>query len=76
MIYMDNAATTKVRPEVAEVMLPYFDIRYANPSKVCISQNVRHEINQARRTLALSINADENEIFITSGGTESITGAL
>lgn len=72
MIYMDNAATTKVRPEVAEVMLPYFDIRYANPSGIyAFSQNVRHEINQARRTLALSINADENEIFITSGGTES-----
>ena len=61
MIYMDNAATTKVRPEVAEVMLPYFDIRYANPSGIyAFSQNVRHEINQARRTLALSINADEN----------------
>ena len=77
MIYMDNAATTKVRPEVAEVMLPYFDIRYANPSGIyAFSQNVRHEINQARRTLALSINADENEIFITSGGTESDNWAL
>ena len=77
MIYMDNAATTKVRPEVAEVMLPYFDIRYANPSGLyAFSQNVRHEINQARRTLALSINADENEIFITSGGTESDNWAL
>ena len=74
---MDNAATTKVRPEVAEVMLPYFDIRYANPSGIyAFSQNVRHEINQARRTLALSINADENEIFITSGGTESDNWAL
>lgn len=77
MIYMDNAATTKVRPEVAEVMFPYFDIRYANPSGIyAFSQNVRHEINQARRTLALSINADENEIFITSGGTESDNWAL
>ena len=77
MIYMDNAATTKVRPEVAEVMLPYFDIRYANPSGIyAFSQNVRHEINQARRTLALSINADENEIFITSGGSESDNWAL
>lgn len=77
MIYMDNAATTKVRPEVAEIMLPYFDIRYANPSGIyAFSQNVRHEINQARRTLALSINADENEIFITSGGTESDNWAL
>ena len=77
MIYMDNAATTKLRPEVAEVMLPYFDIRYANPSGIyAFSQNVRHEINQARRTLALSINADENEIFITSGGTESDNWAL
>ena len=77
MIYMDNAATTKVRPEVAEAMLPYFDIRYANPSGIyAFSQNVKHEINKARKTLALSINANEDEIFITSGGTESDNWAL
>ena len=76
-IYLDNAATTKTRPEVVEAMLPYFDIRYANPSGIyAFSQNVKHEINKARKTLALSINANEDEIFITSGGTESDNWAL
>jgi cysteine desulfurase len=74
---MDNAATTKVRPEALDAMLPYLRYRYANPSGIySFSTDVRSDINSARRQLAYSINADEDEIYITSGGTESDNWAL
>ena len=72
MIYMDNAATTKMRPEVLRAMLPYMGERFSNPSGIySFSQNVRKEVERARTTISNTINAKPNEIFFTSGGTES-----
>jgi cysteine desulfurase len=77
MIYMDNAATTKPRPEVVRAMLPYMNNRYANPSGAyTFSSNVKKDIEHARSVLAGTINAQPEEIFITSGGTESDNWAL
>ena len=77
MIYMDNAATTRMKPEVARAMAPYMGYKYANPSGIyTFSSGVKKEINSARSQLAMSINADEKEIYITSGGTESDNWAL
>lgn len=77
MIYMDNAATTRMRPQVYEFMLQYMKDRYANPSSgYSFAQGVRDDINWAREKLALSINADIDEIIMTSGGTESDNWAL
>lgn len=77
MIYMDNAATTKMRPEVVEAMLPYLGSRYGNPSGIyTFSTEIKKNIESARATLASTINADPSEIYITSGGTESDNWAL
>lgn len=77
MIYMDNAATTRMRPEVVETMIPYMGYRYANPSGIyTFSAEIKSNINSARQVLASTINADPDEIFITSGGTESDNWAL
>lgn len=77
MIYMDNAATTKMRPEVVRAMLPYMENRYANPSGIySFSKNIKKDINNARNILAATINANPEEIFFTSGGTESDNWAL
>lgn len=77
MIYMDNAATTKLRPEVVRAMLPYMGNRYANPSGAyTFSRDVRKDVEDARKRLAETINAEPEEIYITSGGTESDNWAL
>ncbi len=77
MIYMDNAATTPVRYEVVEAMKPYYRYKYANPSGVySFSKQVRKDIEKARTQLAQSIHANPEEIYITSGGTESDNWAL
>ncbi len=71
-LYLDNAATTKVYPEVIKEMLPYFKEGYGNPSSPHIlGDNAKKEINKARITLAREINAKPQEIIFTSGGTES-----
>ena len=71
MIYMDNAATTAVRKEVAEAMLPYLLGDYGNPSGVYrLSEKAKNVVEESRSIIADIINADRNEIFFTSGGTE------
>ena len=71
MIYMDNAATTAVRKEVAEAMLPYLLGDYGNPSGVYrLSEKAKNVVEESRDIIADIINADRNEIFFTSGGTE------
>ncbi len=77
MIYMDNAATTKVAPEVFDAMLPYFMEQYGNPASAYeFSGKIANEVARARKTIASSINASENEIFFTSGGSESDNWAI
>ena len=76
-IYLDNAATTKTRPEVVEAMLPYFTEYYGNPSSVYeFSNESKKAINRSRETIAEAIGAKTNEIYFTAGGTESDNWAL
>lgn len=76
-IYLDNAATTKTRPEVVEAMLPYFSEYYGNPSSVYdFSTPVKQAINHARETIAQSLGVKTNEIYFTGGGTEADNWAL
>ena len=76
-IYLDNAATTKTRPEVVEAMLPYFTEYYGNPSSVYeFSNESKKAINRSRETIAEAIGAKNNEIYFTAGGTESDNWAL
>ncbi len=76
-IYLDNAATTKTRPEVVEAMLPYFTELYGNPSSIYefASQN-KKVVNQARETIARALGAEDKDIYFTAGGTESDNWAL
>lgn len=77
MIYLDNAATTKPAPEVVEAMLPYIRENFGNPSAVySLGSSARKAVNRARRTIAGAIGAKQEEIFFTSGGTESDNWAL
>ena len=71
-IYADHAATTPVRKEVMQAMLPFFTSVYGNPSSLHTEgQEALIEIEKARRKLAESIGAEKEEILFTSGGTES-----
>ncbi len=70
--YFDNAATTKVKKEVLEEMLPYFNERYGNPSSLySIGRASKKAIEEARKKVANFINANPNEIFFTGCGSES-----
>lgn len=76
-IYLDNAATTALAPEVLEAMLPYLGAHYGNASSIYeTGRNARQAIDVARRQVAELINAKPGEIFFTSGGTESDNWAL
>ena len=76
-IYLDNAATTKTRPEVVEAMLPYFTEYYGNPSSVYeFATPSKKAIAEARETIAKSLGAKTNEIYFTAGGSESDNMAL
>lgn len=77
MIYLDNAGTTKVSKKAKDAMLPIFDQVYANPSSLHeMGQVAKEYLEGARAKIAKCINADENEIFFTSGGTESDNWAI
>ncbi|MBE6021928.1 MAG: cysteine desulfurase NifS [Cellulosilyticum sp.] len=76
-IYLDNAATTPVRKEVVEAMLPYFTESFGNPSSVYqIAQMNKKAVDDARETIANAIGAQANEIFFTSGGSEADNWAI
>ncbi len=71
-IYVDNAATTKMLPEVIETMIPYFSENYGNPSSVYeIGARSREAVMDAREKAGAVIGAKPEEIYFTSGGTES-----
>ncbi len=76
-IYMDNAATTKVAPEVLDAMLPYLREEYGNPSSAYkFSGRIAEKVAEARNTIGKVIGAKEKEIFFTSGGSESDNWAI
>jgi cysteine desulfurase len=75
--YFDYAATTPLRPQVLDAMLPYLQERYGNPSATYdLAAASRRAVDEARATVARTINCRANEVIFTSGGTESINAAL
>ncbi|WP_377888361.1 cysteine desulfurase family protein [Alkalihalobacillus sp. R86527] len=71
-IYMDHAATSPVHPEVIEVMTASLQDHFGNPSSIHqFGRKTRHALDEARSSIAKSINAHPNEIVFTSGGTEA-----
>lgn len=77
MIYLDNAASTPVHEKVVEEMIPFFKEQYGNPSSIHKYGRLANlAIQNARKRIADMINADNNEILLTSGGTESNNTAI
>lgn len=77
MVYADNAATTKLDIEAFEAMKPYLLEQYSNASQpYSFARSAKKALKQARETIAACINADPEEIFFTSGGTESDNWAV
>src|SRR5436189_3753783 len=72
-VYLDNAATTPVRPEVLEAMLPYLGRdAFGNPSSAHrFGRAARAGIEEAKRTIAEALGAEPNQVIFTSGGTEA-----
>ncbi len=76
-IYLDHAATTPVAPEVLADMLPYFSETFANPAAIYgPGAEARDGVEEARETIAEFIGATPEEVFFTSGGTESDNWAI
>jgi len=77
-IYLDNAATTRMRPEVLEAMLPYFCEQFGNPSSIYpLGQDASDAVAEARKTIAGVLGAEKpEEVFFTSGGTEADNWAI
>ena len=76
-VYMDYSATTPVKKEVLDAMVPYFTEHYGNPSSLyTIGLESKNAISKARQQVASLIGADEKEIFFTACGTESDNWAL
>ncbi len=76
-IYFDNAATTRLDPEVLDAMLPYMREHYGNPSSVhAFGRKARAGIEQARRRVAMELNCSPGEIVFTSCGTEADSMAI
>ncbi len=76
-VYLDNAATTKVRDEVVEAMLPYFTEYFGNPSSLHLfAREAGKGLDTARAQVAKALNAKPEEIIFTGGGSESDNMAL
>ncbi len=76
-IYMDHAATTPVRPEVARAMMPFFTEQFGNPSSIYeLAQGARGTVDAARRAIARAIGCRASELVFTSGGTEADNAAI
>ena len=77
LIYMDHAATTPVRREALEAMLPYMSESFGNPSSIyTLAQEARKAIDDSRETVARILGARMSEIVFSSGGTESDNSAI
>lgn len=76
-IYLDHAATTPVRQEVIDAMMPYFTQNFGNPSSVYqMAQINKKAVDEARETIARYIGSTTNEVFFTSGGSEADNWAI
>lgn len=76
-VYMDNAATTPVSPAVLEKMLPYFSECYGNANSIhSTGLDARKALNAARKKVAAALNCNPEEVYFTSGGSESDNWAL
>ena len=77
LIYLDNAATTQVYPEVLDAMLPYFTEHYGNPAAIySFAGESERAVAKARKQIADVIGAKTEEIYFTGGGSESDNWAL
>lgn len=77
LIYLDNAATTQVYPEVVEAMMPFFTEYYGNPSSIySFAGKGNQAVNNSRQIIAGLIGADSSEIYFTAGGSESDNWAI
>ncbi|MCD7824377.1 MAG: cysteine desulfurase NifS [Clostridiaceae bacterium] len=77
LIYLDNAATTSLKPEVLQTMMPYLQENYANPSSVYgFAQEAKKALEDSRETIAEILGAKPKEIYFTSGGSEGDNWAL
>ena len=76
-IYVDNAATTQTSKKVIDGMLPYMYEQYGNPSSLhSVGQRAKEVLEEARAKVARCLNANPNEIYFTSGGSESDNQAI
>lgn len=72
IIYMDHSATTPAKTEVVDAMIPYFTTHFGNPSSIYgIARESKKAIDTARAQVAKALGADPDEIYFTSGGSES-----
>ena len=77
MIYLDHAATTPVKPEVLETMLPYFTEMFGNASTIyTLGRESKKAIEEARDKVAAALHAQSREIFFTGSGTEADNWAI
>lgn len=77
LVYMDHAATTFIKPEVVETMLPFLKDHFGNPSSLySIGREGKEAVETAREKLAKALGASPEEIYFTSGGTESDNWAV
>lgn len=77
LIYLDNAATTSLKPEVFEAMKPFFMDNYSNPSSVySFAGKARKAVEDAREFIASTLGGESNEIYFTGGGSEADNWAL
>ena len=77
LIYLDNAATTKLDADVFEIMKPYFMENYSNPSSVySFAQESKAAVDAAREQIAGILGARSNEIYFTAGGSEADNWAV
>src|SRR5262249_13546378 len=76
-IYLDNSATTKVRPEVVEAMVPYLSERWGNPSSIHkLGRQSAQAISDARKQVAKLLNCEPEEIYFSPCGTYSNNTAI
>ena len=76
-VYLDNAATTPMAPEVIEAMIPVMQENFGNPSSThAFGRTAKALIENSRRTIAKAINCQPSEIIFTSGGTEADNMAI